>query len=212
MQVWLWRNNTKQALDCDHSTLHLVGCILNLTYIIIQYHLAHSCRYSSNDNWETECRPEHLSVIVGNMTKLAGQEYRVVLAVRYPGYYRHSFQGQYNDIALLKVDRDITMQPYNVAPICLPQYNYHNTEEEYGLVAGWGAVASDTNVPIPQHLQIGWIKIQKSYQDHLGFWTSKIIVQKTPAVNGTAPCKVMLSETLISKIRYIDIPIVSFEK
>ena len=119
------------------------------------------------------------------MILLGGDRFSVVHVIRHRDDINH-------DIALLKVDRNITMQPYHVAPICLPQYNYHNTEDEYGLLAGWGSISGNASEPVIKNLQIGWVKILKSYQDGSGIWSKDMIIERTPAVNGTMICNVSM--------------------
>ena len=92
----------------------------------------------------------------------------------------------YDDIALVEVNGTITMQPYHIAPICLPQYDYHYSREEYGIVAGWGYL--DMNGTLPQSLQMGWVKINKNSLDEIDNYGKNIIVR--PQINGTVSCLV----------------------
>ena len=126
---------------------------------------------------------------------MAGQNFSVAHVIRHPDYLPPEIvppeYGLPHDIALLKVDHDIIMQQYHIAPVCLPQYKYYNTEDEYGVVAGWGVFTGDMSVPTP-HLQIGWVRIQKSYQNRFGIWSKDLIIERTPAVNGTMICSVSM--------------------
>ncbi|XP_017772374.1 PREDICTED: venom protease [Nicrophorus vespilloides] len=62
------------------------------------------------------------------------QEYNVVQRIRHPQYKRPS---RYNDIALLKLERDVIFTPY-VRPICLNTLSVLDNKE--AIATGWGLV------------------------------------------------------------------------
>lgn len=102
--------------------------------------------------------------------------------VKPDGFFGH------NDIALIKVDRDIPIDRRSVNAICLPQRDFIPTRAEHAMIAGWGATGwgPDSRGKVPR-LQTGWVVIPpEAYQTKRG----KIAVQHRPPIIGSIGCEV----------------------
>lgn len=71
-------------------------------------------------------------VLDSDMDNTIPQDYSIIKAIRHPNYKPPS---QYNDIALMQLDKDVTFTEF-VRPACL--YSQYALPKGKGIASGWG--------------------------------------------------------------------------
>ncbi|XP_054154908.1 chymotrypsin-like protease CTRL-1 [Oppia nitens] len=97
------------------------------------------------------------------------------------------------DITLLKLDSHLPIQTNKSCRyiaqtngICLPDTDIVNTDEELALTAGFGYI--DYGIANYGPLIMGWIIIDKPFNNSLDLWSDRIIAHRYPINSGAATC------------------------
>ena len=120
------------------------------------------------------------------------QTYNVMESYIHPNYSRRDYWQKHNDIALIKVDRDMDLHVsgnhWVVNGICLPEPDIVNTGYELAQFAGFGPMEGRVST---QKLRIGWTRIIEAVNDTRDRWETIIWALRYPKLYGSGLCHVI---------------------
>ncbi|CAG2121911.1 unnamed protein product, partial [Medioppia subpectinata] len=117
-----------------------------------------------------------------------GQGYKPKRFILHPGFEKN--QTNSDDIGLIELNTalDFTAPKGShyrrVNSVCLPKADIYNTDNEYGLVAGFGTM--NITKHLADWLQMGWIKIWKKLNKHFDDYGKMIIARQV--ANSASVC------------------------
>ena len=98
---------------------------------------------------------------------------------------------QEGDLALIKLNRKVEFVKkenyWKITSLCLPKKEHTNTQDELGLIAGWG-VTNMNSTEFARALRIAWIKIQATTNDVQDDFGNLIVVKRTTNPIGSIAC------------------------
>ncbi|XP_014215660.1 serine protease easter-like isoform X2 [Copidosoma floridanum] len=196
------------------------GSILNKRYILTAAHcvaqLPPGLRLIGVRVGEHDFAKERDCEAVGTSEEVCAERYQDFQIESVTSHEKYSTVNYHNDIAIIRVNRDIDFRPDNVKPVCMPIGSSAKISSKKLMVTGWGVteqrIASTVllKIYLPIYSQD---ECAKTYQRQAAIWHKQICIggeQGKDSCSGDSGGPLVAPSVYNGTPRYVQYGVVSF--